>query len=179
MFNIELLAGSLEAPCSYSWIKSSDEYITERLKWPSIHQCHVYFSTCKVHDILHHCNFVTTSSLSLFSLFHLPSIPTVNHFMLTVHSYGTLFLMPSSGSNSSAHFTLPFIVFFYDFITVISCCVNVFVAFMCLYIISLINCGNFSCTYKLFVCRYIVSYVYILVSMYVYVGSMFAGCPSM
>ena len=28
-------------PCSYSWSKSSDECITE-LKWPSIHQCHVY-----------------------------------------------------------------------------------------------------------------------------------------
>ena len=78
-------SGSRWNPCSYSWIKSSDECIT-KLKWPSIHQCHVYFSTCKVHDILHHCNFVTTGSHPL-SIQPVPS---------SINSYRYLFFVNSA-----------------------------------------------------------------------------------
>ena len=56
-------SGSRWNPCSYSWSKSSDECITE-LKWPSIHQRHVYFSICQVHDIFHCHNFVNHFQLS-------------------------------------------------------------------------------------------------------------------
>ena len=48
-------SGSRWNPSSYCWIKSSDDYLVE-LKWPSIHQRHVYFSVCQVHDILHYHN---------------------------------------------------------------------------------------------------------------------------
>ena len=48
-------SGSRWNPSSYCWTKSSDDCLVE-LKWPSIHQRHVYFSVCQVHDILHHHN---------------------------------------------------------------------------------------------------------------------------
>ena len=97
-------------PCSYSWSKSSDECITE-LKWPSIHQHHVYFSICQVHDILHCHNFVSHFQLSNAStrshpLSIQPIQSSINSycycFLLTTHSYETLFLMLSSGFNSLA-----------------------------------------------------------------------------
>ena len=134
-------SGSRWNLCSYSWTKSSDECITE-LKWPSIHQHHLYFSISQVHDILHHHNFVNHFQLSSASTRSHPlSIQPVQSsinsyrysFLLIIHSYGTVFLMPSSGSISLAHSALPFVVFFYDFIVVISCCVHVFIVPMCLY----------------------------------------------
>ena len=97
-------------PCSYSWSKSSDECITE-LKWPSIHQRHVYFSICQVMTFYIVTTLLATSSypmllldhiLCLFNLFNLLSIPIVIVFLLTAHSYGTLCLMVSSGLNSLA-----------------------------------------------------------------------------
>ena len=49
-------AGSRWNTSSYCWSKSSDDCLKE-LNWPSIHQRHIYFSICQVHDILHnrHC----------------------------------------------------------------------------------------------------------------------------
>ena len=48
-------SGSRWNPSSYCWTKSSDDCLVE-LKWPSIHQHHVYLSVCQVLDILHHHN---------------------------------------------------------------------------------------------------------------------------
>ena len=78
--------------------------------------------------------------------------------------------MPSSGSNSLAHSTLPLVVFFYDFIVVIICCMHVFIVPKCLYI--LVNCSNFSCcTYELFLC----SYIYIVMCIYLYIHVCMCG----
>ena len=115
--------------CSYSWTKYSGDCITE-LKWPFIHQRHVYFSVCQVHDTLHHCNFVNQFQLSNASTRSHPlsiqpvqsSINSYHYFLLTVHSYGTVLKsIPYAilGSNSLAHSASPFIIFIYDF-----CCCN-------------------------------------------------------
>ena len=171
-------SGSRWNPCSYSWTKSSYECITA-LKSPSIHQHHLYFSICQVCDILHHCSFVNHFQLSnastrLHPLFYQPVQSSINSycysFLLIVHSCGTVFLMPSSGSNSLAHSTLPLVVFFYDCIVVIICCVHVFIVSKCLYI--LVNCSNFSCcTYELFLC----SYIYIVMCIYLYIHVCMCG----
>ena len=68
-------SGSRWNPSSYCWSKSSDDCLQE-LKWPCIHQRHIYFSICQLHEILHYGNFTNyfqlsnASTLSLFDLFH-------------------------------------------------------------------------------------------------------------
>ena len=116
-------SGSRWNPCSYSWSKSSDECITE-LKWPSIHQRHVYFSICQVHDILHCYNFVNHFQLSntptrsnSLSIQPIQSSVSSYRYSFFINSpfYGTLFLMPSSGLNSLALSTLLFVITFLIF----------------------------------------------------------------
>ena len=55
------VSGSRWNPSSYCWTKSTDDCLAE-LKWPSIHQCHVYFTICQM--VLHHQNFTNHFQLS-------------------------------------------------------------------------------------------------------------------
>ena len=76
-------AGSRWNPSLYCWSKSSDDCLKE-LKWPSIHQCHIYFSICQVHDILHNRN-----SISFSDHFHPSKVRPLNirPASLTINSY--------------------------------------------------------------------------------------------
>ena len=62
-------AGSRWSSSSCCWSRSSDVCLKD-LKWPSIHQCHIYFSVCQVHDILHNRN-----SISFPIIFSSPLLP--------------------------------------------------------------------------------------------------------
>ena len=135
-------SGSRWNPCSYSWSKSSDECITE-LKWPSIHQSHVYFSICQVHDILHYHNFVNH--------FQLSNAPTrsnplsIQPIQSSINSYRYSFFINSPflwnsipyailRIKQSGLFRLALRRYLFDFfLIVISCCVYVFIVFMFLY----------------------------------------------
>ena len=59
-------AGSRWSSSSYCWSKSSDVCLKD-LKWPSIHQRHIYFFVCQVHDILHNRNSISFSNYFQFS----------------------------------------------------------------------------------------------------------------
>ena len=66
-------AGSRWSSSSCCWSRSSDVCLKD-LKWPSIHQRHIYFSVCQVHDILHNRN-----SISFSDYFQLSIAPTRSH----------------------------------------------------------------------------------------------------
>ena len=115
--------------------------------------------------------------LCLFNTSNPLSTPIVIHFLVTAHSYGTLILMPSSWLKSLDLSTLPFVatilIFLLELVVVCIC-----LLYLCACTYNLVNCSNFiCCTYKGLLCSYIASSVFVLASMYVCVGSTFAGCP--
>ena len=85
-------AGSRWNPSSYCWSKSLDDCLKE-LKWPSIHQCHTYFSICQVHDIFHNRN-----SISFSDHFHLSKVHPLNirPASSTINSYRYSFFIINS-----------------------------------------------------------------------------------
>ena len=84
-------AGSRWNPSLYCWSKSSDDCLKE-LKWPSIHQRHIYFSICQVHDILHNRN-----SISFSDHFHPSKVHPLNiqPASSTINSYCYSFFIDS------------------------------------------------------------------------------------
>ena len=86
-------SGNRWNPSSYCWTKSSDDCLVE-LKWPSIHQRHVYFSVCQVHDILHHHN--STKHFQLSNNNFTTSHPlTIQPISSSINSYRYSFFVNS------------------------------------------------------------------------------------
>ena len=86
-------SGSRWNPSSYCWTKSSDDCLVE-LKWPSIHQRHVYFSVCQVHDILHYHN--STKHFQLSNNNFTRSHPlTIQPISSSINSYRCSFFVNS------------------------------------------------------------------------------------
>ena len=70
-------AGSRWSSSSCCWSRSSDVCLKD-LKWPSIHQRHIYFSVCQVHDILHNRNSISFSDY--FQLSIRPASSSLNSY---------------------------------------------------------------------------------------------------
>ena len=71
VFRTKLLVYSRWSSSSYCWSKSLDVCLKE-LKWPSIHQRHIYSSVCQVHDIF---NFIIEIPFPFPIIFSSPMLP--------------------------------------------------------------------------------------------------------